>query len=145
MMAIALVIYYSKLPFDSAYQYLIYIVYAAGIVWAQHGFSKQDNHEGKFGQYFSQAFKCFIVVTLLMVLFTAGFNWLHPEFKETAGAAYREELLKKGNAMPAEIEANVKKMKDFYVVMLISGAIFGYLLIGAAIGLVGSLLYARKK
>jgi len=53
--------------------------------------------------------------------------------------------VKKGNTTPAEIESQVKKMKDFYIVMLLSGAIFGYLLIGAVVTLVTSLMYTRRK
>ena len=145
MIALTLVLFYSKLPYDTPLQYFIFIIYALGVVWALYGYSRQDGHEGKFGQYFSQGFKCFIVVTLLMVLFTALFYWLHPEFKAEAGIAYREELKNTGNATPAEIDAAVKKFQDFYTVMRISGAIFVNLMIGAAVSLVGSLLYARPK
>lgn len=145
MIALTLLFYYSKLPVDSPFQYLVYIVYAFGIVWTLYDFSKNGEHTGKFGEFFSQGFKCFIVVTLLMVLFTAGFNWLHPEFKEEMAKAYGEDLLKKGNSTPIEIAANIKKMKDFYIVMLVSGAIFGYLIIGAVVTLVTTLMYTRRK
>jgi len=145
MIALTLVFYYSKLPFDSPYQYVIYLAYAFGIVWTLYEFNRKGEHEGKFGQYFSQGFKCFIVVTLMMVLFTVAFNWMHPEFKAEMATAYQNELVKKGNTTPAEIESQVKKMKDFYIVMLLSGAIFGYLLIGAVVTLVTSLMYTRKK
>jgi len=145
MIALTLLFYYSKLPVDSPFQYLVYIVYAFGIVWTLYDFSKNGEHSGKFGEFFSQGFKCFVVVALLMVVFTAVFNWLHPEFKEAMAKAYGEDLLKKGNSTPIEIAANIKKMKDFYIVMLVSGAIFGYLIIGAVVTLVTTLMYTRRK
>lgn len=145
MIALSLLFYYSKLPFDSPFQFVVYVAYAFGIVWTLFDFSKNGTHSGKFGEFFLQGFKCFVVVTLLMVLFTAGFNLLHPEFKDQMAVAYKAELLKKGNATPVEIESNVKKMKDFYVIMLVSGAIFGYLIIGSVVTLVTTFMYTRRK
>jgi uncharacterized membrane protein YedE/YeeE len=145
MIALTLLFFYSKLSFDSPFQYVVYIAYAFGIVWTLYDFSKNGEHSGKFGEFFLQGFRCFIVVTLLMVLFTAAFNMLHPEFKEQMAIAYKEELVKKGNTTAPEIESNIKKMKDFYIVMLISGAIFGYLIIGAVVTLATTLMYTRRK
>jgi len=145
MIGLSLLLYYTGQPFDSSFQYLIYIVYAAGIIWAIYGFSKSEENTNKFAAYFLQGFKCFIVVTLLMVIFTFVFNKLHPEFKDQMGVTYRDELLKKGNTTPAEIIDNVEKMKSYYLTMLISGAIFGYLLIGAVIAAGSSLLFMRRK
>lgn len=145
MIGLSLLFFYSGQSFDSPLQYLIYVVYAAGIVWSLYSFSKSEENTNKFGAYFLQGFKCFIVVALLMVIFTFVFNKMHPEFKEQMGVAYKEELIKKGNATPAEIDSNVEKMKGYYLTMLISGAIFGYLLIGSVITLVSSFLFIRRK
>ncbi len=145
MVALSLLVYYIKLPFDSPVQYLIYIVYAAGIVWTLIGFSRSGEGRKPFGQYFLQGFKCFVVVTLIMVVFSFIFNKLHPEFKEEMVAAYRTELAAKGNSTPAEIEANLAKARDFYIVMLISSAIFGYLVIGSVVTASASLLLLRKR
>ena len=145
MVAMALLFYYTGQPFESPFQYLIYIIYAIGIVWAIYDFSKTEENTNKFAAYFLQGFKCFIVVTLLMVIFTFVFNKMHPEFKEQMAAAYKNELIKKGNATPDEILSNVEKMKSYYLTMLISAAIFGYLLIGAVIAAGSSLLFMRRK
>ncbi len=80
-----------------------------------------------------------------MVAFTFIFNRLHPEFKDEMAKAYSEDLAKKGNSTPAEMAGNVEKMKQYYLTMLISGAIFGYLLIGAAITAVTSLFFIKRK
>jgi mannitol-specific phosphotransferase system IIBC component len=145
MIGISLGIFYSGQPFDSSLQYLIYIVYAAGIVWTIREFSKSEENTNKFGALFLQGFKCFIVITLLMVIFTFVFNKLHPEFKEEMVKAYNEELVKKGNSTPAEILKNIESAKDYYLTMLISGAIFGYLAIGAVITAATSLLFMKRK
>ncbi len=145
MIGISLSIFYSGQPFDSPLQYLIYVVYAGGIVWTIREFSKSEENTNKFGAFFLQAFKCFIVITLLMVVFTFVFNKLHPEFKEDMVKAYTDELVKKGNSTPAEITKNIESAKDYYLTMLISGAIFGYLIIGAVISAATSLMFIKRK
>jgi hypothetical protein len=145
MVALSLVLYYSKLPLDSPFQYIIYVLYAGGIIWTVYDFSLAADGNTKFGAYFTQAFKCFIVVTLLMVAFTFIFNKLHPEFRDQMAVEYKKELLKKGSSTPAEVEAGAEKMKSFYIVMLVSGTVFGYLIIGAIVSLLTSLLFSRRK
>ena len=145
MIGISLGIFYSGQPFNSPLQYLIYIVYAGGIVWTIYEFSKSAENTNKFGAFFLQGFKCFIVITLLMVVFTFVFNKLHPEFKLEIVKAYKDELVKKGNSTPAEILKNIESAKDYYLTMLISGAIFGYLMIGVVITAATSLLFIKRK
>ena len=145
MIGLSLSFYYSGQPFESPLQYLIYVVYAAGIIWSLYNYSKSEENTNKFADFFLQGFKCFIVVTLLMVIFTFVFNKLHPEFKNDMLTAYRNEMTEKGNKTPAEILDNVKKAGDFYLTMLISSAIFGYLLVGAVISASGSLLLMKRK
>ncbi len=145
MIGFSLLFYYCKFPFDSPLEYMIYVVYAAGVVWAVLEFARSADHTAKFGAYFSQGFKCFIVVTLLMVLFTFIFNTLHPEFEAQMAANYREEVIKTGNKTPAEINSEIEKIKDYYIVVLLSGAIFSYLIIGAVVSAFASYLLKRRK
>ena len=145
MIGLSLLFFYSGTPLNSSLQYLIYVIYTAGIVWAVYGFSKSDENTNKFAAFFLQAFKCFVVVTLLMVLFTFILNKLHPEFKAEAAKNYGDELVKTGNSTPTEIAANIEKMKQYYLTMLISASIFGYLLFGAAISAVVSLVFIKRK
>ena len=145
MIGITLGIYYSGLPADTPLQYLVYISYAGGIVWTIYEFSRSEDNTNKFGAFFLQGFKCFIVITLLMVIFTIVFNKLHPEFKNDMVKAYNDELIKKGNSTPAEILKNIESAKDYYLTMLISGAIFVYLATGAVFTAATSLLFMKRK
>lgn len=145
MIGLSLAFYYSGQPFDSPLQYIIYVVYAAAIVWTIYDYSRSAENPNKFGAFFLQGFRCFVVISLLMVVFTFVFNKMHPEFKDGMAKAYSEEMIKKGNTTPAEMAANIEKAKDYYLTMLISGAIFGYLLIGAVITTATSLLFLKRK
>ena len=136
MIGITLGIFYSGQSAASPLQYLVHIVYAAGIAWTIYEYSRSAENTNKFGAFFLQGFKCFIVITLLMVIFTIVFNKLHPEFKE---------MVKKGNSTPAEILKNIENAKEYYLTMLISGAIFVYLATGAVFTAATSLLFMKRK
>lgn len=145
MIAIALITYYSGMPASSPFQFLVYAVYAIGVVWTIVAYSKTSLFTGKFGDTFNQGFRCFIVVILMMVLFTAVFSATHPEFAEESSKYYREELLKDKSKLPPDVDAAVAKFKKNYTLTLVYGSIIGYLFIGAVVTAVTSLLITRRK
>ncbi len=144
MIIVSLLIYTYLRNFDNSLQYIVYLIYAVGIFWSINGFKKQQEEPVKFGQLFSQGFKCFIVVTLIMVLFTFVFMQMHPELKEQMSIAYKAELIKQGNYTPNEMTTMVAKAKENYVVMLVSMAIFGYLIIGAVATTISSVILMKR-
>lgn len=74
MIAISMCIYFFKGNFQNPMQYLTYAVYVAGIIWTLKSFSYHTKGNKTFKNLFSEGFKCFIVVTLLMVAFTWVFQ-----------------------------------------------------------------------
>ncbi len=146
MIAIFLLLYKQNRETDSRLQYLVYGLYGAGIVWTLFVFRKSASFTGKFMDSFSQGFKCFVVVTLCMALFYGIFYYMHPEFAAEMAASYKEQLLKEKDHLPSEIENAVTTFKKQYTLKLVSGAIFGYLIIGTAItGVFSALLSITKK
>ena len=145
MIAVFLVIFYSGKNADARLQYLVYILYALGIAWTILAYRQSPSFKGKFGDSFSQGFKCFIVVTLLMAVFYGVFNYQHPEFAAESAIAYKEQLVNEKQKLPNEIESEVATFKKQYTLRLVSGAIFGYLIIGAGVTAVLSALLTRRK
>lgn len=148
MIAVFLGVYYSGKDDDSRIQYLVYIIYALGITWTVFAWRQSGSFTGKFGDAFGQGFKCFIVVTLAIAIFYAIFNYLHPEFAEESANALRinlEESANRNEILPKDIEPQVAAFKKQYTLQLISKAIFGYLIIGAAVTAVLSGILTRKK
>ena len=144
MLITAFTLYYTKQPADSPLQWMAYIIYAAGIVWTLVSYRQSPAFTGKFGDLFGQGFKCFIVVTLVMVCFTGVFSAMHPEFAEEAAQNYKKELIEKKERTPAEIEDIVKKVRKQYTAQLISASIFGYLIIGAIVTAGASAFLTRR-
>ena len=129
---------------DSPIQFLIYGVYLAGILWTLLSYSNSAK-DNTFGKLFLEGFKCFIVVTLLMVIFTFVFNKMHPEFKDQVASGYREQVIKQGNSTPNEVEASVLKIKEQYLTILIARTIFAYLFLGGVITAAASFVIKRRK
>ena len=145
MIAVILGIYYSGKDADTRLQYLVYILYALGIAWTIISYRQSESFTGKFGDLFSRGFRCFIVVTLMMVLFTFVFSKTHPEFAEESAKAYKEQLVKEKNKLPEDIDKETARYQRSYNTVLVYGAIFGYLIIGAGVTAVVSALLTRRK
>lgn len=145
MMLLSFGIYSAYGNFENPWQYVTYAVYVAGIVWTLREYKRSDAENKTFKSYFSQGFKCFIVVTFLMVLFTWVFLKTHPELKEAMAIQYRADLVKAGNKTPKEIDDLVSMAKQYSATMLVSMAIFGYLGIGTFVTFIVTALLRYKK
>ena len=117
----------------------------AGILWTLMDFKKTDTGTAKFKDYFSQGFKCFIVVTLLMVVFTFTFLLLNPGMKEQMAVLMREEMVKTKTLTLTQIDDNINNAKKVFVPALIMGAVFGYLLIGAIFTAITAAFLSQKR
>ena len=123
-------------------QWIAYGLYAAGVSAALY---LNKPATGKFGDYFSQGFRCFVIITLILVAFTAVFNYLHPELAAQSAELYKADLLKAQNRTPAEIEQDVKLYQDGFPTAIISRSIFGYLIFGALVAAISSFLLTLQK
>ena len=147
MLAVTLALFYSKTKVGSPLHYSVFAIYAAGILWTALDYANSRDYTGKFSSIFGQCFRCFIVVTLVMVVFTGVFSKMHPEFAEEDAKRYKEYLVKEEkNKTPAEVAELVDKYKKTYTVKNISQATFGYLMTGALFtAAAGGLIFLIKR
>lgn len=146
MVILTLVFFYSKVPGNSKLSLVIYAVYAGGITWTLLAYYRSPEYTGKFGDIFGKGFRCFIIITLIMVTFVGIFSYTHPEFAEEDAKMYRIALIEGKNTMPDQIDKMVKEAKESYTVRQISGAVFGTLILGAMFTAAGAgLLLMRRK
>lgn len=148
MAALTLGLYYADAPALPVFQILLYVIYAAGIAWTLLSYYRSTAYTGKFGDLFSQGFRCFIIVVLIMTAFTGIFSAVHPEFAEAESQRYKEYLLdtKKKDKTPAEINEMTVAYKKHYTTSLIYTSIFRYLIVGAFFTAVGAgLSLTRRK
>ena len=142
MVATLLAGYNQSLLSAETAQLLAYGLYTLGVgaTLLLHG-----GPSNRFGTNFSAGFRCFIVITLIMVVFTYVFNALHPETAQQAAELYRVSLQMAKNRTPDEIEKEVKLFRDGFATMVVSRSIFGYLVFGAVVTAVGSVLQMLRK
>jgi len=145
MVLTSLAIYFAKHDFDNGLQYIVYTTYVAGILWTLFTFKKEKGNEAGFKQYFAEGFKCFIVVTLMMVLFTLVFILMHPELKEQMAILMRAEYANAKDMTPVDIENKINAAKKFFLPGFLMGATLSYLVIGALISVIGAGFLSVKK
>jgi hypothetical protein len=135
------------MPANSSIGYFMYILYAGGILWTLIDFSRSPEFTGKFQELFGRGFRCFIVVTLVMVIYTGVFSMTHPEMAQEYSVRYKEEMLKQKNKLPADIEKDAQAIKKQFTTRLVSTSIFGYLISGAIFTAAGAglILLRRNK
>ena len=145
MIIISMGIYLAKKNFENNLQYITYATYVAGILWTLFAFKTATGNTATFKQYFAEGFKCFIVIALLMVVFTVVFLMLHPELKNQMVTLMTEELKKQKDIAPLDIENKIAFAKKAFFPSLVMGAVFSYLAIGALVTLIASAFITSQK
>jgi len=145
MVALSIILQLTGRSNSSAAQNLFYVLYGGAIAWTLLDYKRSENYRASFGSIFAQGFRCFIIITLITVIF-AGINAsMHPEEKAKALTSYAEDLKKEGNRNEAEIKKMVESADDQFVTGQIYLAIFGTLITGALFTAAGAGLLLMRK
>jgi hypothetical protein len=118
---------------ESYFQFIIYSLFTGGILWSLIAHYKKNGNTISFKDYFSIGFKTFIVVTLLMAGFAYIYFSYHTEFRDSKIAENSQLLVKQGDHLQKEIEENANQLKKMFLPLMISSAVFRYLILGAMI------------
>jgi hypothetical protein len=126
-------------------QYMVLLLFIAGIAWTLLDFRQTVRDTAGFKDYFSEGFKCFIVITLLMVIYTFAFYKLNPQIMENGIKENNILVMKEGNHTPAEIEENANKLRNIFMPMMLAINTMKYLFLGALVSLVGAGFLVKRK
>jgi Protein of unknown function (DUF4199) len=124
---------------------LTVLLYVAGIVWTLWDYSRSAEYDRKFGSLFLNGFRCFIVVTFVMVLFTYFYTHFNDDFRNNKLKWITEQINKEPGKTPAERESLIAGAKKYYWIPDVLAATFGYLIVGAVITALTSLLIIKRK
>ncbi len=136
----AILFYGFKLAPNHSSQMVVMGIFILGIFWSLLSLKPKEDKALKFKDYFSQGFKTFIIVTLLMVIYTAVFYKLNPQILESVITENELLIAKEGNKTPAEIKANSESLRSIFMPMTISLTTVIYLGLGALTSVVGGLI-----
>ncbi len=145
LVAAVLSFYVLKLPVTGTNQLIPLVIFLGGICWSLFSFKKTTGAATGLKIYFTEGFKTFIVVTLVMALYTFIFYKLNPQILENALKDNEVLALKQGNHTPGEIKTNSEKLRDIFMPMMLTINIAKYLLLGALATLLLSAFLSQKK
>ncbi len=142
MMAISWLGFLDYISNPTTTQLLVYGFYALS-TWYLLFFNRKESQA--FKDFFQIGFRHFILVTLLMALFSYLFIQLHPNLVEDSAIQLRTTLQNTNNRTPAEIERDVKLFIEGYPTAMVSRTIFGYLVVGSLVTAISSFLLTLQK
>lgn len=142
MMAISWLGFLNDIPNPTTAQLLVYGFYALS-TWFLLFFNRSESQA--FKDFFQIGFRHFILVTLLMALFSYIFIQLHPNLIEDSAKQLRLAIQASNNRTPAEIERDVKLFIKGYPTAMVSRTIFGYLVVGSLVTAISSFLLTLQK
>lgn len=145
MISVSLLAHYAlHLPAEHSYQYLLYVLFTAGVVWSLFNHRSTNPGKNSVKEYFTAGFKMFVIVALLMAAYTFVFFSFNTEFRDARIADNARLLLEQGNHLPSEIEENSRQLKKLFMPIMVSSAVFRYLILGAVIALIGAAFLNQK-
>ena len=146
MIVLSLILFYIfKLPINGKSQYVILLVFIAGVLWSLISYKLIETSTLSFKNYFSEGFKTFIVVALFMAVFTFIFYKLNTQIMENGIQENNLLLLKDGNKTPTEIKENADKLRDIFMPMMLAINTIKYLLLGSLVSVIAAAFLSQKK
>lgn len=143
LIVFALVSHFLGIKPASPLQYIGYVIFIGGIIWSILSYAKQINYNATFGKYFIHGFKVTALVTAIMIIFIIIFMYLFPEVKTNA----LDEASKSMNSQNLTEEQKAQGLevtRKFFGVLLVSGTLFGYLIVGSIISLIGAAITKKE-
>ena len=139
-----LLFYVFHLPENGKSQYVILVTFIIGMLWTMVDFHIKQKITPRFKEYFSEGFKAFIVVTLLMVLYAFIFYRLNPQIMEKGIEENNILIAKQGSRTPAEIIENANKLRTIFIPMMLFITTMKFLILGTLITVVSAGFMSQK-
>ena len=146
LIAASLITFYlMNLPENGNSQYAILSIFTIGLIWVLLDKKKYCGEiQPSLKDYFSEGFKAFIVIALLMAVYTFIFYKLNPQIMEKGIAENNELIRAQGNKTDAEIQENANKLRNIFMPMMLMLNTIKFLFLGSLISLTMGGLLSRK-
>jgi H+/Cl- antiporter ClcA len=142
----AIAYYAFRLTENSLVQYANLTLFVLGMVWVLvHRKMLSNNIQLTWKDFFAEGFKAFVVVALLMALYTIVFYKINPEVKEKGIAEINKIMASQGNRTQGEIDQNANTIREIFIPMTIMVKVVLLLFMGSLVSLTLGLSLARKK
>jgi predicted PurR-regulated permease PerM len=145
MVLVSLLMYYQfHYPDTGTVKYVCFSIYTIGIIVSLLNF-KNTNAYKDFKDYFSEGFKTFVVVSLIMAIFTFVFYKMNPQIFEKTIEEINKINALDSNKTPQEVIENGNKIRNIQLPMTVTINTLMYMIIGALVSLIGAGFLSQKK
>jgi hypothetical protein len=145
MVLLSLLMYYQfHYPDTGTVKYVCFSIYTIGIIFALVNFKNNSSEEKEFKNYFSEGFKTFVVVSLIMAIFTWVFYKMNPQIFEKAIEEINKVNSLDTSRTPQEVIDNGNKIRDIKLPMTVTLNTIMYMILGALVSLIGSGFLSQK-
>ncbi len=139
MVASSLLMFYVlKQPETGKTKYIAYTIYLTGILSSLFLYSKSNENQKEFKDYFSEGFKTFVIVVLVMAIFTFVFYKINPQILAKTLTEINKANSLDPNKTAMEVIENGEKVKGIFMPMTIAINTIIYLILGAVITAIGA-------
>jgi Protein of unknown function (DUF4199) len=146
MVLVSLLMYYQfHYPDTGTVKYVCFSIYTVGIIISLLNFRNNDGEGKEFTNYFSEGFKTFVVVTLIMAVFTFVFYKMNPQIFEKTIEEINKINALDPNKTPQEVIENGNKIRNIRLPMTVAINTIMYMLMGALVSLIGAGFLSQKK
>ena len=137
MVIAGILLYKANVPEKSALNFIGYAIFGLAIVITIHNYTKNKANKISFGALFNQGFKCFILITLIMTIYSFLFYKVQPKLVDEIAERTKNEMMATSkDRTPAEIEKNAIDYKKQLPLLTAYSTVFQYLLVGSIVTLV---------
>jgi hypothetical protein len=137
MILVSIAASFLDLQANGYFQWAVYGIFLIGVILSISQYGKQINYNSTFGNYFAHGFKISALVTLMMIIFLIVFMTIFPEFKQKAIDEVEKSMTEK-KSTEEQMEQFKNLTNKFFMVFVVGGTLFSYLLFGAIASLIGA-------
>lgn len=121
-----------------------YGILIVGLIVFINMYGKAKDHQVGFGGLFAYGFKATAIIALTLVVFLIAFFMIFPEFKDKIIESSRQAMEEQGKMTDDQIDQGLEMFSKNFMLFMIGGAVFMYILFGAIASLIGAAITKKK-
>jgi amino acid transporter len=129
---------------DKTLGWIAYLLFIAGLILFINLYGNAKNNNVTFGNLFSYGFKTTAFSTLLIILCLVIIILVMPDFKQKILDGMRKGMEDQGKLSDEKIDEFVGTFSKNFMLIVVGGAIFMYLLVGALGSVIGAAVTKKK-
>lgn len=141
---LALIAHIAKQDTNNVVGWLLYLPILIGLILNAIAFSKANGGYVTYKNIYGSCFKQVMIMTIIMVAWTIIYIYAFPEMKEQYIERAHEEMLKQQGMTDDKVDMAMNLTKKMYTTIMISGSLFGNLILGALLSLIAAAIPPKK-